>query len=96
MSHALQSIGVELEDKGRIVVDEYQNTNVAGVYAVGDVIDKNVDLTPMAIAAGRKLADRLFGGRPQAKVYSVYLDCLHQFVLCKATYIRTALQRCTM
>jgi glutathione reductase (NADPH) len=66
---ALQSIGVELEDKGHIVVDEYQNTNVAGVYAVGDVIDKHVDLTPMAIAAGRKLADRLFGGRPQAKVY---------------------------
>jgi glutathione reductase (NADPH) len=66
---ALQSIGVELEDKGHIVVDEYQNTNVAGVYAVGDVIDKHVDLTPMAIAAGRKLADRLFGGRPQAKVH---------------------------
>jgi hypothetical protein len=46
---------------------EFQNTNVAGVYALGDVCGK-VQLTPMAIAAGRRLADRLFGGIPDAKV----------------------------
>ena len=45
---------------------EYQNTNVAGVYALGDVCGR-VQLTPMAIAAGRRLADRLFGGMPTAK-----------------------------
>lgn len=43
-----------------IAVDEYQNTKVKNVYAVGDVCGQ-VELTPMAIAAGRRLADRLFG-----------------------------------
>eukprot|EP00918_Siedleckia_nematoides_P044550 GHVU01097412.1.p1 GENE.GHVU01097412.1~~GHVU01097412.1.p1 ORF type:complete len:555 (+),score=77.25 GHVU01097412.1:108-1772(+) len=49
-----------------IKVDEFQNTSVANVYAVGDVCGK-VQLTPMAIAAGRRLADRLFGKREGAK-----------------------------
>ena len=53
-------------DDGYIAVDEYQNTNVAGVYALGDVCGR-VELTPMAIAAGRRLADRLFGNKPDAK-----------------------------
>ena len=52
--------------KGVVAVDEYQNTSVAGVYALGDVCGK-VELTPMAIAAGRRLADRLFGGVTDAK-----------------------------
>ena len=39
------------------MVDEYQNTTTKGVYALGDVCGK-VELTPMAIAAGRRLADR--------------------------------------
>ena len=47
---------------GHIVVDEFQNTSLAGVYCLGDACNKNIDLTPMAIAAGRKLGDRLFGG----------------------------------
>jgi glutathione reductase (NADPH) len=38
-------------------VDKYQNTSAKGVYALGDVCGK-VELTPMAIAAGRRLADR--------------------------------------
>lgn len=63
----LDSIGLDLEEKGHVIVDDYQNTNVPGVYALGDVCDKHVDLTPMAINAGRKLADRLFGGKPDAK-----------------------------
>ncbi len=41
-----------------IAVDEYQNTSVPGVYALGDACGQ-VELTPMAIAAGRRLADRL-------------------------------------
>ena len=50
-----------------IAVDKYQNTNKPGVYAVGDVCGR-VELTPMAIAAGRRLADRLFGGMSDAHV----------------------------
>ena len=44
--------------------DEFQNTNVAGVYAIGDVTGRAA-LTPVAIAAGRRLSDRLFGGKPE-------------------------------
>lgn len=54
--------------KSHLAVDEYQNTNVPQVYALGDVCGK-VELTPMAIAAGRRLADRLFlVGYNKAKV----------------------------
>lgn len=56
----LQSIGVRQTPKGHIAVNEYSETNVKGVYALGDVCG-NVELTPMAIAAGRRLSDRLFG-----------------------------------
>lgn len=42
---------------GYVEVDEFQNTATKGVYALGDVCGK-VELTPMAIAAGRRLADR--------------------------------------
>lgn len=38
-------------------MDDYQNTSTKGVYAIGDVCGQ-VELTPMAIAAGRRLADR--------------------------------------
>ena len=62
----LHNVGVKLNEKGYIAVDEYQNTSIEGVYALGDVGGK-VELTPMAIAAGRRLADRLFGGYPHAK-----------------------------
>lgn len=57
----LKGAGVEQAPRGQIVVNEYSETNVDGVYALGDVCGK-VQLTPMAIAAGRRLADRLFGG----------------------------------
>jgi glutathione reductase (NADPH) len=58
----LPAAGVSLnEQKGTIDVNEYSETTAKGVYAVGDVCG-NVELTPMAIAAGRRLADRLFGG----------------------------------
>jgi glutathione reductase (NADPH) len=44
-----------------------QNTTAAGIYAVGDVTEREA-LTPVAIAAGRRLADRLFGGQPDRKL----------------------------
>lgn len=59
----LQSTGVELTDKGYIKVDKYQNTNVAGIYAVGDNTGA-VELTPVAVAAGRRLSERLFNNKP--------------------------------
>ncbi|MCJ1438430.1 Glutathione reductase [Xylographa pallens] len=57
----LQAAGVKQGEKGHILADDYQNTNVENIYSLGDVSGK-VELTPVAIAAGRKLADRLFGG----------------------------------
>jgi glutathione reductase (NADPH) len=56
----LEKAGVKQDDKGRIIADGYQNTNVENIYSLGDVVGK-VELTPVAIAAGRKLSDRLFG-----------------------------------
>jgi len=56
----LESAGVELTPKNYIKVDEYSNTSTDNIYALGDVCGR-VELTPMAIAAGRRLADRLFG-----------------------------------
>ncbi len=56
----LESAGVTVNEKGYVAVDEFQNTNVDNIYALGDVTGQ-VELTPVAIAAGRKLAARLFG-----------------------------------
>jgi len=56
----LPAAGVEQGKGGHITVDEYSATSAEGIFALGDVCG-NVELTPMAIAAGRRLADRLFG-----------------------------------
>jgi len=56
----LEKAGVKQNERGQIIVDEYQNTNVENIFSLGDVIGK-VELTPVAIAAGRKLSDRIFG-----------------------------------
>lgn len=53
--------GVATGADGSIPVDAYNNTNIAGIHAVGDITGGPA-LTPVAIAAGRALADRLFGG----------------------------------
>jgi glutathione reductase (NADPH) len=54
---------VQLDAYGFIVTDKYQNTSATGVYAIGDVTGR-APLTPVAIAAGRRLSDRLFGSQP--------------------------------
>jgi glutathione reductase (NADPH) len=53
--------GLELDAAGFIPTDEYQQTNVEHIFALGDVTGRDA-LTPVAIAAGRRLADRLYGG----------------------------------
>ena len=63
----LAAAGVETAPNGAIVVDEFQRTGVEGVYAIGDVTGR-APLTPVAIAAGRRLADRLFGGQADRKL----------------------------
>lgn len=60
----LDKTQVTLTEKGHVVVDKFQNTTQAGIYAVGDVIGK-LDLTPVAIAAGRRLSERLFNGKTE-------------------------------
>ncbi|AWT49720.1 glutathione-disulfide reductase [Psychrobacter sp. YP14] len=60
----LEVTGVETNSIGKIKVDKFQNTNVAGIYAVGDIIENSIDLTPVAIAAGRRLSERLFNNKP--------------------------------
>jgi glutathione reductase (NADPH) len=60
----LPSACVTLDDCDFVVTDAFQNTNVPGVYAIGDVTGR-AQLTPVAIAAGRRLSDRLFGGQPE-------------------------------
>ena len=63
----LQSAGVALDEADYVITDAFQNTNVAGVYAIGDVTGRAA-LTPVAIAAGRRLSDRLFGGKPDRRL----------------------------
>lgn len=63
----LDSLGILMEPEGQIQVDAYQNTSVPGIYALGDATNAPA-LTPVAIAAGRKLADRLFGNIKNAKL----------------------------
>lgn len=61
----LDAVGIAKDNRGLITVDRYQNTSIKGVYAIGDVTGAPA-LTPVAIAAGRKLSDRLFGGQKDA------------------------------
>jgi glutathione reductase (NADPH) len=58
----LESTGVETTASGHVTVNKYQETNISGIYAVGDITGHH-ELTPVAIAAGRRLADRLFDGQ---------------------------------
>ena len=60
----LDNAGVATDKQGKIITDKFQNTNVAGIYAVGDVMAGGIDLTPVAVAAGRRLSERLFNNKP--------------------------------
>ncbi|KAK5947613.1 Glutathione reductase [Knufia obscura] len=56
----IENTGIKRMDSGHLLVDKYQNTSVEGLYALGDVTGQ-AELTPVAIAAGRLLGNRLFG-----------------------------------
>ena len=60
----LERTHIQLDDSGYIQVDQFQNTSQSGLYAVGDIIGK-AELTPVAVAAGRKLSERLFNGKSE-------------------------------
>ncbi|WP_100644321.1 glutathione-disulfide reductase [Alteromonas facilis] len=61
----LENTNIKTDEKGYILVDKNQNTEVEGVYAVGDCIGK-IELTPVAVKAGRLLSERLFNNKPDA------------------------------
>jgi glutathione reductase (NADPH) len=63
----LAEAGVPVREDGTIPVDDFQNTRVPGIYAIGDITGR-LPLTPVAIAAGRRLADRLFDNRPERRL----------------------------
>jgi glutathione reductase (NADPH) len=63
----LENTDIKTNNKGFILADEYQNTNIDGVLAIGDILGHSM-LTPVAIAAGRRLAARLFKGETESKL----------------------------
>ncbi|WP_019616472.1 glutathione-disulfide reductase [Psychromonas ossibalaenae] len=64
----LQATGVETNARGYIKVDAYQETNIPGIYCVGDIMEGGVELTPVAVKAGRLLSERLFNNKTDAKM----------------------------
>jgi len=63
----LAAAGVEMDGAGFIPTDEFQNTNVKNIYALGDATGR-APLTPVAIAAGRRMSDRLFNKQTDRKL----------------------------
>ena len=61
----LGAAGVVVEN-GAIKVDEFNNTNVDGIYAIGDVTNQ-INLTPVAIRQGRIVTERIFNNKPELK-----------------------------
>ena len=66
----LDAAGVKLDPRGFIAIDEHERTSAAHIYAVGDVTGRPA-LTPVAIKAGRRLADRLYAGATELMNYDV-------------------------
>ena len=59
----LAEIGVEMKENGAVVVDEWQRSTIKNIYAIGDVTDR-INLTPVAIAEGRSIAETLYNDNP--------------------------------
>jgi len=54
--------GVALAENGKVKTDKFDRTSVPHIYAIGDIIEGGLELTPVAIAAGKHLAERLYAG----------------------------------
>jgi glutathione reductase (NADPH) len=65
----LEEVGVELREKGEVKVDEWSQTSIDSIYAIGDVTNR-IQLTPVAIREGQAFADTVFGGKPTTVDYS--------------------------
>lgn len=65
----LEDVGVELDDKNAIKVDENSKSSVDHIYAIGDVTNR-VQLTPVAIREGQAFADTVYGNKPHTVDYS--------------------------
>jgi len=66
----LEELNVEMAKSGKVIVNEREETNIENVYAVGDILNDRLELTPVAIQAGRLLARRLFGGSSELMDYN--------------------------
>jgi len=60
----LETAGVRMARNGAVAVDDWSQTNVPSIYAVGDVTDR-INLTPVAIREGHAFADTVFGAQPR-------------------------------
>ena len=59
----LAEVGVRINEAGAVIVDEWQRSSVPNIYAIGDVTDR-INLTPVAIAEGRAIAETLYNDNP--------------------------------
>ena len=65
----IQAAGIQMNEKtGKVLVNEFDQTTADNIYAIGDAVDTRQELTPVAIKSGERLADRLFGGKPNLKM----------------------------
>lgn len=64
----LENTNVQLDSKGYVITDDQQNTTHKGIYCVGDIMAGGIELTPVAVKAGRLLSERLFNGMNNAKM----------------------------
>jgi glutathione reductase (NADPH) len=65
----LEEIGVDLDQRGAIIVNDYLESSVPGIYALGDVIDR-IALTPVALAEGMAFVETAINGRPTEVDYT--------------------------
>lgn len=65
----LDKVGVKTAKNGKIIANDDDSTNVENIYAIGDVVEGRLELTPTAIMAGRLLAGRLYGGGKRLMSY---------------------------
>ncbi|MDO5658331.1 MAG: glutathione-disulfide reductase [Paracoccus sp. (in: a-proteobacteria)] len=72
----LEAAGIQTGRKGEIIVDQYSQTNIPSIFAVGDVTDR-VNLTPVAIREGHSFADTVFGGNARHVDHSLVASAVY-------------------